>query len=153
MRQNTRKILWVLFALYGLVMLWLLLAPARTSGHPADWVEMGMHFNRHPFRTMHAYWNYLTNPRTPFQFRIGLYNLLGNTVMFVPLGFFPPLLLPKLRRFCRTMLLVLGIMTLIELLQMLLLVGTFDVGDLILNLSGAAIGYGCYLLIKEYPQA
>ena len=36
----------------------------------------------------------------------------------------------------------------VELLQMLLLVGTCDVDDLIQNLLGAALGYGLFRLMR-----
>jgi len=42
-------------------------------------------------------------------------------------------------------------MVCIELLQMLLLVGTCDVDDIILNVSGAAIGYGIFKLTRHAP--
>ncbi|MCZ8521049.1 MULTISPECIES: VanZ family protein [Paenibacillus] len=72
-------------------------------------------------------------------------NLFGNVGVFVPFG----ILLPVLFRRCRRRPAVfaasfLGPLVLLELLQMLLRVGTFDVDDLLLNSIGAAIGYKLY---------
>ena len=47
-------------------------------------------------------------------------NFLGNILLFIPLGFFPPMLLKKMQKFWKTMLLVLGIMVTVEILQPLL---------------------------------
>ena len=70
-------------------------------------------------------------------------------LLFIPLGLFPPLLHEKMGRFWKTILLAAGIVTMVELLQMLLLVGTCDIDDLLLNVLGAALGYGLYRLARH----
>ena len=54
----------------------------------------------------------------------------------------------KLRKLWRTLLTTGLIITLVELIQLFTLVGSCDIDDLILNLLGAAMGYGIYKLIK-----
>ena len=78
--------------------------------------------------------------------RIAIRNLLGNILLFTHLGIFLPVLFPPLRKFFRTLLSVTFIITIIELCQLALMVGSCDIDDLILNVSGAALGYGLYRL-------
>ena len=54
----------------------------------------------------------------------------------------------------RTMLACTGIICLVELCQMVTLLGTCDIDDLILNLLGCAIGYGLHFLTnrKSKPE-
>ena len=59
---------------------------------------------------------------------------------------FLPVLFPPLRKFFRTVLSVTFIIAVIELCQLALMVGSCDIDDLILNVSGAALGYGLYRL-------
>ena len=70
-----------------------------------------------------------------------VYNIGGNILMFVPMGFFLRTLLPKCRSFWRCMGIVAVIMTAVELGQLFTLRGFCEVDDLILNLLGAALGF------------
>ena len=72
--------------------------------------------------------------------------LLGNVIMFVPLGFLLPLLGPRFRRFAMTAAVGLSVSVGIELVQLALrLTGlsrrSVDVDDVILNVTGACLGY------------
>ena len=71
-------------------------------------------------------------------------NLLGNLVAFMPLSFFLPLFLRRLRRIIPFTLSVMLFVTLIELAQYVFSVGVCDIDDLILNTFGAIIAF--YLL-------
>ncbi|MFS0556651.1 VanZ family protein [Brevibacillus sp. 179-C9.3 HS] len=75
-------------------------------------------------------------------------NFVGNVIAFMPLGFLLPLLFPKIagslfRVITLSLMLSLGV----ELTQLVMNVGTFDVDDLLLNTSGGIIGYVVYLFI------
>ena len=68
-------------------------------------------------------------------------NLLGNLAVFTPLAFLLPFLFAVQRRwyvFLATMLLA---VICVESLQLLLMLGSCDVDDLILNAGGAMIAY------------
>jgi glycopeptide antibiotics resistance protein len=72
--------------------------------------------------------------------------LVGNVVLFVPLGFLLPLLDPRCRRFATTAAVALSASVGIELVQLVLLVAlgarrSVDVDDVILNVTGAGLGY------------
>lgn len=73
--------------------------------------------------------------------------LIGNVVLFVPLGF----LLPAAVRVCRqlwvTLVAAAGLSILIETMQAILPEHATDVDDVILNTTGAALGYLAFWVI------
>ena len=72
--------------------------------------------------------------------------LIGNIAVFMPLGFFPPLLF-RGHRFRKILAIGLGYSLAAEYLQFFL--GRHcDVDDVLLNVIGTALGYGMYLLLK-----
>ena len=73
-------------------------------------------------------------------------NLACNILMFMPFGFLAPLFIKRNKVW---QILIYAIITsiLIEVLQVLLGVGTGDIDDVILNAVGALIGFGVYKLI------
>ena len=94
-----------------------------------------------PFHTIALYWKLLSRP----VFRqSAIINLVGNVVMFIPLGFLLPKVFSKQNRFYKVLLTTTAAITLVELVQYVTLLGSCDIDDLILNVIGAAIGYGIY---------
>ena len=75
-------------------------------------------------------------------------NLAGNVVMFIPLGAFAALFDGEKASFWRCMARSAAIIISVELIQLVTMLGTCDIDDLILNMVGAAIGYGIYKLCK-----
>lgn len=77
----------------------------------------------------------------------GLRQLVGNLIILVPLGFGLPVVWQRFRRLVPTLLVALSVALSIELSQLLisLVVGVpyraFDVDDLILNTTGAVLGW------------
>ncbi|WP_240434962.1 VanZ family protein [Streptomyces sp. YIM 130001] len=66
----------------------------------------------------------------------------GNLVLGVPFGLLLPVLVPRARGLLRVVLVTCVVMTLVELTQGFWVTGrTFDIDDVILNTSGALIGY------------
>lgn len=147
MKRGIRAAALAFFALYCLVMLWLLfirgrfvqqLSLASFSGEYWKWV--GWSVNLTPFHTISEFLATLAS-RDDYLARHAFVNLAGNVVMFLPLGVFLPLLFGKLRRYWRFLLVCALAIVLIEAAQALLLVGSADVDDLILNLCGASLGF------------
>jgi glycopeptide antibiotics resistance protein len=68
-------------------------------------------------------------------------NILGNVLAFAPFGFMLPLLEKKYRRFFYISFVSLIFSFAVELVQMLLKVGIFDVDDILLNTAGGILGY------------
>ena len=77
-----------------------------------------------------------------------LINILGNILMFAPLGFLIPLLFPNYRSFKKTVLVGFLTSLLIECTQLFLIRGT-DIDDLLLNTLGAMLGYLVYIVFKK----
>ncbi|MDF2988686.1 MAG: glycopeptide antibiotics resistance protein [Eubacterium sp.] len=88
-----------------------------------------------PFKTIQFYLN--------FNMDLGIVvtNLAGNIAAFVPLGFLLPFIFNKTRNFLKIFLAALSVTVIIETGQYLLIVGSADIDDVILNLLGAITGY------------
>ena len=142
MRKTTRVIEWSLFGLYCLVMFWLLFLhrPSRLTYLPY-WDTVKANLNLVPFRTMRLFWK--AYGRMP---RAAAINLAGNVAAFIPAGLFLPGLWKRQRNFGIFVLTVVGAVSLIELAQLFTCLGSCDVDDLILNLAGAALGFGLFAL-------
>lgn len=78
---------------------------------------------------------------------ISIINLVGNVVVFIPLGFFITKISRK-KSFFSTMFKSLAFILLIEFSQLIGTVGEFDVDDIILNIIGAFIGYIIFALFN-----
>lgn len=130
---------WLLFLAYCIWMLWLLF----------DREQSAQSINLEPLRTIRLFVRVLLYDPNPYNIRLAVVNLFGNILLFIPLGFFLPRLWKALRKWWKTWLSTLCIMTAVELAQLFTLRGTCDVDDLILNLLGAAIGYGIFCIRKK----
>lgn len=136
-----RKILWAGFSAYLLLMLWLLFVRLRGVTVTDYWAQLSGRVNLVPFSSMGRMLRTLWRYPYPGVLWTVIYNIGGNIVMFVPLGFFLRALVPNCRGFWRCMGTVALIMTAVELCQLLTLRGFCEVDDLILNLIGAVIGW------------
>lgn len=67
---------------------------------------------------------------------------LGNMAAFIPFGILIPLLYPM--KFVRFIILFMLSILLLETLQALTLLGSFDMGDVLKNSTGAVIGFAAY---------
>ena len=90
----------------------------------------------------------------PFKFRKmeNMFELIANTILFIPLGVLLPSLWKKFESFSNTVLVGFGLSLIIEMLQLLNIRAT-DIDDLIMNTLGAIIGYIIYsLLFKKFTS-
>ena len=136
----------VCFLLYCALMLWLLFD--RSGYEPGVPYAHQLRWNLIPFETVVLFYRLLTSGNPAYRMH-AIINLGGNILMFIPLGFFLPLLFPRLRKLGKTLLTTALIITAVEIIQLLTLVGSCDVDDLILNVLGAAIGYGFYKVTNK----
>jgi glycopeptide antibiotics resistance protein len=81
---------------------------------------------------------------------VGIPNLLGNLIMFFPLGYLTAVLSPKMRKLSAIFILALVFSAAIESFQFLLACGSADVDDVILNTLGAMAGLGVCALISKF---
>lgn len=95
-----------------------------------------MQYNLEPLHTVKLYFD-LDNG---VSFKGRLINLSGNIIVFIPFGILIPLVQARFRRVFTLTLWAVPSILLLETLQMLLRVGSFDVDDLLLNLIGVWTG-------------
>ena len=136
-----RKFLWAGFAAYILMMLWLLFIRWRSVEITDYWAQLAGRVNFIPFSSMGSMLRTLWYNPYPAVLWTVVYNIGGNIIMFVPLGFFLRALVPKCRKFWRCLCAVAVIMTAVELCQLFTLRGFCEIDDLMLNLLGAAMGW------------
>ena len=74
--------------------------------------------------------------------------ILGNFVMLLPLGIYLPLLYKKISRFVPVLLVSLLVAVFIEVLQLATSFRSVDIDDVLLNTSGACLGYMLYKFVK-----
>lgn len=151
---------WILFSLYTFFILFKLLfqriilhtidsmndyvlnryvfAPINSEGY-IDYIKINS--NIIPFHNMIGY---LTGSDR-FNMDIIINNTLGNVLIFLPLGIFLPLLFKKYSRITKVIIASIVISFSIEVLQLVLRIGQFDIDDVILNTIGSIIGF---LLLK-----
>ena len=115
--------------IYALVMIKLLFIRTPYWGS-------GYSYNVMPFETIK---HFIVN-RHRMNTSIWIENLAGNIILFIPIGVLLPLLHRSFLRFWKLVAACVLLFFTVELLQMLLRVGSFDVDDIILNTFGAMIG-------------
>ena len=129
------------FSAYILLMLWLLFIRHRGIAVEDYWTQLPGRINLVPFSSMGSMLRTLWYNPYPAVLWTVVYNIGGNIVMFVPLGFFLRALVAKCRKFWRCMGAVAVIMTCVELCQLFTLRGFCEIEDLMRNLLGAAMGW------------
>ena len=105
---------------------------------------MSLSFNVVPFKTIKLF-------TRGYQYGLVSYqayftNIFGNILVFMPYGFFIPMLFKKINTYVKYLIFIFLIVILIEILQFFTMSGSFDIDDIILNLLGASIGYGIYII-------
>ena len=95
-----------------------------------------------PFRTIETYVSDLS-------FTVAFMNVFGNIVPFIPMGFLLPMAFPAQRNIIKTMISCFLLILTVEILQLVLFLGSFDVDDIILNLLSCFIGYILFQVYKN----
>ena len=86
-----------------------------------------------------------------YGFLIGALNIVGNIAFLVPIGFMLPFVFARIGWKKSLVLAILSGMF-IELTQVVLHVGIFDIDDVILNGLGVMVGFWMYLLFQKTIQ-
>lgn len=71
--------------------------------------------------------------------------LIYNIMAFIPMGFLLPLISKRARNMYFTIIIAIVFSSLIEISQLITVLGTFDIDDILLNTLGTLIGYVLYL--------
>lgn len=143
LNASERRILTrLLFSIYFAAMFWLLFGQRLGAERPDSYAAyLQTNTNFVPFATVKLYISLLQRTTDPYLFRHACINLLGNVILFIPLGMLLPRIFPKLRSVWRLLLLVTAVIVAVELLQFITFLGSCDIDDLILNVFGAALGW------------
>ena len=130
------------FVAYSVLMLWLLFGRERFESPVGYWQQVRQNLNPVPFDTISRYAQVLISDCSEGLKRHAVINLVGNVIMFVPLGFLTSALWKNFRPLWRCLLWGSAIIICVELVQLFALVGSCDVDDLLLNDLGIGLGYG-----------
>ncbi|SEP72300.1 VanZ like family protein [Streptomyces sp. yr375] len=127
------RLLAMLFAFVFMVAFAVALARLTLEPSPAS-VKL-VHTNLHPGDSLRAY---LDQPAL----RDAVKQIGGNVLLGVPFGILVPVVAPRARGVLRVLLLTAAVMLLVEFAQGALVTGrAFDIDDVILNTTGALLGY------------
>ena len=134
----SRRVGKILFVLYIIFVFYFLLI-SEIYGRIDKMQEY--HYNLVLFREIKRFWNYRE--------QLGMFatatNLLGNVLIFLPFGFFMAMA-SRYRSFLSTLIYSFALSLTIELSQLFMKVGCFDVDDLLLNTIGGILGFITFLI-------
>jgi glycopeptide antibiotics resistance protein len=147
MMRGRKALCWG-FAAYCALMIWLLFGRERYAAPHGYWQQVADNINPWPFETVVRFIRYLVGNYSDGLKRHALVNLVGNVIMFVPLGFFAAKLWEGFRPLWRCLLWGGLIIVCVELIQLFALVGSCDFDDLMLNVLGIGLGYGLYRWVQ-----
>ena len=140
-RKIMRGILWAVFVIYACVVLGILFFETRSGRFPygSVWEYIRYSVNLIPFKTI---WGYAMDVMTkPWMLGIAIRNVLGNLVLFYPMGIFLSCLFSRIRTLKQTVLISLCTILSVECIQLIFRRGVFDIDDLILNMAGWMLGF------------
>ncbi|MCK6206476.1 VanZ family protein [Bacillus infantis] len=103
-----------------------------------DYIRQSSNFI--PFKTISMYFQALSDGRMNMD--IPIKNLLGNFVLFMPMGVYLPFFIRKKNSIILFTVSMTAMLITIEIIQVITRRGSFDIDDYILNMLGALIGYG-----------
>lgn len=139
--EQRRIFAWAVLVLYSMVLMYWMFVGFGRAAHPGEPLQ----YNLIPLHTIRLYFD-MSNGLSLLGRTV---NLLGNVAVFIPFG----ILIPQLRRKRSSMrtlaYLTLPSILLLECLQMVLHVGSFDIDDLLLNLLGVWTGYFLFSLARK----
>ncbi len=130
----------IIFGVY-LVLLIYMLFFAESMGR--TFTERTYHYNLVPFKEIKRFlvhWESLGTMAV-------MLNLFGNVAAFVPYGLILPIMYRRLRSLGRITLWTFEFSLLVEVLQLVSKVGSFDVDDLLLNTLGGILGYLGFVIL------
>ncbi|MFM9277382.1 VanZ family protein [Paenibacillus jiagnxiensis] len=133
MKAGSSKIAAVLLLIYAILLIyWMFLGFGRTWDFAAPY-----RYNLHPLRTITSY----IRSADILPFSVWGVNLLGNVAVFIPVGALLAVMMQRRPRLLHMLAGFLPALLLLELLQMVLRAGSFDVDDVLLNTAGACLGW------------
>ncbi|MCR5600062.1 MAG: VanZ family protein [Ruminococcus sp.] len=139
--KSKKLIVYVFFAVYIAAALYLLFFMRRSVW---AYYSYGEYFRKNtnfvPFLTIREYIGYLRTDDAIFG-DVSFVNIWGNFVALMPTGIFFPAVWKKQRSFGAFALTITAVTVSIETVQFLTMCGSCDIDDLILNVTGALLGF------------
>lgn len=144
MKKVLKVIFYVSFLFYLIVLVSLLFLGSRGFfGSDLSLIEYIYNSSNFiPFKTISIYITAMFNGSMNLD--IPIKNLFGNFMMFLPMGIFLPYFTKKLNKWSRFIIFMIIVLFVIEVLQVVTRLGSFDIDDFILNMVGALIGFGIW---------
>lgn len=143
MKKTIRFLLWGTFFVYCFAILCILFLSSRGYWNDLTFLEYIKRFSNFvPFRTIAGYIQGIT--KDTMNFDIPIKNIFGNLFLFLPMGLYLPCMFKKLRTLGKFILCIFAILPVVEVFQLLLRRGSFDIDDIIMNIIGAIIGFGIW---------
>lgn len=139
-KDERHKNLTLFFLVYLVALLGFVFSNARSASSIIKNNVYHYSYNFIPFKSIY---DALTGP---LGLKFGVYNILGNFLMLTPFSVFLPFLDKKFSKTKVFLIFIISITLFIESVQYILNLGSFDIDDVILNISGSLI---FYLLIKK----
>ena len=134
MRRKSCQFMLVLFLIYLILLVWIILFKLQFSIHDLDMVRS---VNFIPFY-------YDKEIGTEFHLK----EVFENLLIFVPMGIYLQMLLPK-GRFHGKLAVITGTSLLLETAQYVLVIGRSDITDLLTNTTGGLLGLALYCIIAR----
>lgn len=150
-KEIVLKIVKYLFIIYCIVLVYLLFLYGYRTGNQFNLKTFSKeHFemtNIIPFKTIFYYLERMYN--STINTNIVATNLIGNILMFLPMGMALPVLFSKkFNKLWKIVVFIILLVMIIEITQFITYTGSADIDDIILNTTGAIIGY---VIIKIKP--
>lgn len=146
-KNNHERLIMVsrlLFLVYIMLALYFLLFSEEFGRlEPRD----GYSYNLTLFKEIERYWNWAK--KSDMGMRMMLLNVAGNILCFVPYGFFVPVIFRRIRNGVTVTVAAFVFSLAVEVAQLLLRAGSFDVDDLLLNTVGGLAGYAIYCAVRK----
>ena len=147
---DSTPLLRFLFVIYAAFLLWLLFDRSISWDPEYDYAELVRgNMNLIPLQTIENYWKVVCRLEFTPLFWHCVINLGGNIFLFIPIGYFLPRLWAGMRPFFVFLITCVLSIALVELVQLVTLLGCLDIDDLILNLFGMITGYLIFAIIKK----
>ena len=146
MKKDTKRMIriagFVLFVCYLLALTYFLFF-AESYGRAIQ--DRQYSYNLTPFKEIKRFWTY----RESLGLMAVFLNLVGNVLAFVPFGAILPVLNSRTRGFFRIGVMTFEFSLLVETIQLISKVGSFDVDDLLLNTLGGLLGYVAFAVCNH----
>ncbi|WP_088105274.1 VanZ family protein [Halalkalibacter urbisdiaboli] len=141
-RKHRKTFLYVILGLYVLALFYVTLFAWNYGASLGPVGPGGRNYNLTPFRSIYRIAVFSQDVMDPIRI------LLGNVILFIPLGFLLPLTIRRLQHISVVFIIGFSTSLFIEVCQFLFTQRVSNIDDVILNSSGTFIGTIFYLIIS-----